>query len=134
MKRLAIIIIVAAVIVLAVMYFKPSLIAGTANLTISNFAFSEASAGPTACDVKVENKVIFEGPITKPTPCNGLTANYTINGSVIRIDITTTPFKGFCAEVLQDTFYQGSFDLLQSANVQIYYGGEKICDKALTIS
>jgi len=134
MKRLAIIIIIAAAIVLAFIFLKPSSIEGTSNLTISNFTFAETTAGPTACDVKVENKVIFEGPVTKPTPCNGLAANYTIGGNVVLINITTTPFEGFCAEVLQDTFYTGSFDILQSANVQIYYGGEKICDKILAIS
>lgn len=128
------VLIVAAAIVLALVFLKPSPTQPASNLTISNFAFSEASAGPAACDVRVESKVIFEGPITKPTPCNGLAANYTIIGDTIRIDITTTPFEGFCAQVIADTFYKGSFDLLQSANVQIYYGGEKICDKALTIS
>lgn len=104
------------------------------NITISNFTFVELSTGPTACHVNVEGRIMFQGPITKPTPCNGLTANYTISDETIRINITTTPFEGFCSEVLQDTFYKGSFDLLQSANVQIYYGGEKICDKTLLIT
>jgi hypothetical protein len=122
------------VVVLAFIFLKPSPTQPASNLTVSNFTFAETTAGPTACDVKVENKVIFEGPLTKPTPCNGLAANYTISGDVVLINITTTPFEGFCAQVLQDTFYTGSFDLLQSATVQIYYGGEKICDKTLAIS
>ncbi|MEM2874241.1 MAG: hypothetical protein QW063_02250 [Candidatus Nanoarchaeia archaeon] len=109
------------------------------NLTIFNFVFSETSVGPAVCDIRAESKIIFEGPIQKPTPCNGLTANYTIEGNIIKIYITTTPYEGFCVQVIADAFYKGSFDLLRPANVvpaniQIYYDGEKICDKTLTIS
>lgn len=135
MKRLALILGIAAVIVLAFVFLEPSIPpVPTTNLTISNFAFSEASLGPAACDIRVESKIIFEGPIAKPTPCNGLTANYTIEGNIIKIYITTTSYEGFCAQVIADTFYTGSFDLLQLAEVQIYYAGEKICEKTVSIT
>ncbi len=137
MKRLALILIVAAVMVLAVFFFKPSTSpVSTSNLTISNFAFSEAATGPTACDVKVENKIIFEGPLTKPTPCNGLAADYTTTLDTITINITTTPFEGFCAQVMTDSFYTGSFEISPAKDftLQIYYGGEQICRQVLTLS
>jgi hypothetical protein len=137
-KSIALLVIVAVAIVIFI-FLKASLFPFpnsnvTSELNISNFSFAEVPTGPAACNIKVENKIIFEGPIKKPTPCNGLTANYTINDKTIKINITTTPFEGFCAQVMADTFYRGSFDLSESATIQIFYGGEKICEKTLTIS
>jgi hypothetical protein len=136
MKRLALIIIVAAAIVLAFIFLKPSPIAGTSNQTISNFSFAESSAGPKSCNVTVANKIIFEGNLTKPTPCNGLTANYSVNGNVIKVNITTTPYEGMCIAVISDTFYKGSFEVLPAEDftLQIYYAGAKICDKTLSVT
>ncbi len=136
MKRLVLILIIAAAIVLIAIYFKPSPIIEASNLTISNFAFAEAATGPTACDVKVENKIIFSGPLTKPTPCNGLAADYTTTPNSITINITTTPFEGFCAQVMTDSFYTGSFEISPAKDftLQIYYGGEQICRQVLTLS
>jgi hypothetical protein len=140
MKKLALVLVIAAVIVLAFMFSKqPSTQpVSTTNLTIpiSDFKFMEMSTGPHNCSIRAEpGGLVFEGPLTKPTPCNGLTVNYTTEGNTIKVYITTTPYEGFCSQVLQDTFYWGIFfNISQSADVQVYYGGEKICDKSVTIS
>jgi hypothetical protein len=114
----------------------PTIAPATPALTISNFSFSEAATGPTACAVEVENKIMFSGPLTKPTPCNGLAADYTATPDTITINITTTPFEGFCAQVVTDSFYTGSFDISPAKDftLQIYYGGEQICRQVLTLS
>jgi hypothetical protein len=142
MKKLALIIIIAAAIVLAVFFLKPTTTPiSTSNLTISNFAFFEVLSGPDNIKLEVEpqvgaDKFTFSGPLTKPTPCNGLTASYIISGNTVVVNITTTPFEGFCSQVMTDTFYQGSFEALlpttpTSLAVQVYYGGNLIGNVAL---
>jgi len=126
--------------VLAAIYFQPAPTTGTSNLTISNFAFSETSE-PQKCSLEAKNSIIFSGNLTKPTPCNGLTANYTLGKDsqyqidAIIVNVTTTPYEGFCSQVLQNTFYTGSFEIPQLPEkglaVQVNYGGKLICSVAL---
>lgn len=99
----------------------------TSNVTISDFTFSEVAAGPAKFAISIENnKIVFEGPIAKPTPCNGLTANYTVSGNTVNVYVETTSFEGFCAQVIAETFYKGSFsvsDMPSELTIKINYGG-----------
>lgn len=79
-------------------------------LKVTNFKFSEASSGPDKLHITtVPGNITFEGPVTKPTPCDTLSAIYSVDGNKVIVDITTKPGPGFCIQVLKESFYKGSF-------------------------
>jgi|GEM_PF-6531921 len=122
---------------------------------ILDFQFAEVVSAANETTVTLEpvpgtdrSKFIFEGPIQKPTPCNGLTANASIvsfttigafTGEPIThhkavVDIETTPFDGICIQVIADTYYKGSFEytgLVES--LEISYRNESLYNQTFVI-
>ncbi|MEM2954476.1 MAG: hypothetical protein QW625_00790 [Candidatus Nanoarchaeia archaeon] len=61
---------------------------------------------------KTRDRVIFEGVVEKPTPCNKLYATYEIKNQEIKINIKIQPSTETCIQVIKKQGFQGSFNYL----------------------
>jgi hypothetical protein len=112
----------------------PTTAPATPALTISNFNFGEVETGAadftymtTLAASPTPNMLSFEGPIILPDPCRNLTANYSVQGNTVVVNITAIPTAEMCIQVIKNTFYKGSFEYIGTLDsLIINYQGQEI--------
>ena len=135
-KKLALpITIVVIAFALIILFLAASNLAGkptTEQLVIANFAFTEIETGPADFTAAINgDKVSFEGPISKPTPCHSLSASYKTGNEKVTVEIKADAGEGFCIQVIKDSFYKGSFDLKSGTlkQIDVVFAGQTIGTK-----